>query len=62
MSKRNLASLLLYFYFHVRVCVNICTMSLPRGAVGWPMICDYDISWPQGNKTRVNSQTQNETQ
>ena len=45
-------------------CSCICFVSqiLIPCAVGWRLVCDCGISWPQGYKTAVHSQTQNKTQ
>ena len=28
-----------------KLCCGICSVSLPRGAMDWSVVCDYGISW-----------------
>ena len=43
-SRWGRESWLLYFNCISMSC-DCCSVSLPRGAVGWSVVCDSDICW-----------------
>ena len=43
-SSRERESWLLSFVVSLMSCYCVCSVALPRGAVGWSLVCDCGIS------------------
>ena len=55
MPGRLISLIVMYSCFYVFIFVHVL-VSLPLGAMGWPVICVCDVSWSQSTKLCFENQ------